>query len=143
MWKGGGIYCRRYTSSYGAACGCLIVGVVSDLSLSGSEQRGSVAYLAETARVGEVGGSGSSEVEPGFVDGERQVNQQHSIARLFAQIYRLKPLDRQIIMLYLEGESAAGIAEVLGLSVERQTRCARGPGGMKQNDCGCFGEWSY
>ena len=29
---------------------------------------------------------------------------------------RLKPLDRQIILLYLEGEQAASIAEVTGLS---------------------------
>lgn len=31
-------------------------------------------------------------------------------------IHRLKPLDRQMIILYLEGETAAAIAEVTGLS---------------------------
>jgi RNA polymerase sigma-70 factor (ECF subfamily) len=31
-------------------------------------------------------------------------------------IHRLKPLDRQIILLYLEGEAAGPIAEVTGLS---------------------------
>lgn len=56
------------------------------------------------------------EAEPGFVDGERQANQQYAVARLFDRIYRLKPHDRQVILLYLEGESAAAIAEVTGLS---------------------------
>jgi RNA polymerase sigma-70 factor (ECF subfamily) len=58
----------------------------------------------------------SLETEPGFVDGEVQANQRYSVSKLLDQIYRLKPLDRQIIMLYLEGESAASIAEVTGLS---------------------------
>lgn len=35
---------------------------------------------------------------------------------LFDLIYKLKPLDRQIILLYLEGEVAADIAEATGLS---------------------------
>jgi len=56
------------------------------------------------------------EAEPGLVDGEEQANQQYSVSRLFDRIYRLKPLDRQIILLYLEGERAASIAEVTGLS---------------------------
>jgi len=56
------------------------------------------------------------ETEPGFVDGEGQANQQYSVSRLLDRIHRLKPLDRQIILLYLEGEPAASIAEVTGLS---------------------------
>jgi RNA polymerase sigma-70 factor (ECF subfamily) len=35
---------------------------------------------------------------------------------LFDLIYRLRPLDRQIILLYLEGEAAADIAEATGLT---------------------------
>ena len=58
----------------------------------------------------------SLEAEPGFVDGEEQANQQYSVSRLLDRIYRLKPLDRQIILLYLEGEQAASIAEITGLS---------------------------
>jgi RNA polymerase sigma-70 factor (ECF subfamily) len=54
--------------------------------------------------------------EPGFVDGETQAQQQYSVSRLFERIYLLKPIDRQIILLYLEGEAAASIAEVIGLS---------------------------
>jgi RNA polymerase sigma-70 factor, ECF subfamily len=56
------------------------------------------------------------ETEPGFVDGEVQANQQYSVSRLLDRIYRLKPLDRQIILLYLEGEPASSIAEITGLS---------------------------
>ena len=39
-----------------------------------------------------------------------------ALERLLAMIRRLKPLDRQVMSLYLEGEDAAAIAEVIGLS---------------------------
>ena len=55
------------------------------------------------------------ESEPGFVDGETEAHRRDSVARLLRLIRRLKPLDRQIILLYLEGEPAASIAEVVGL----------------------------
>jgi len=55
------------------------------------------------------------EAGPGFVDGEAQANRQYSVARLLERIYRLKPLDRQVMLLYLEGEPAASIAEITGL----------------------------
>jgi RNA polymerase sigma-70 factor, ECF subfamily len=48
--------------------------------------------------------------------GETQVDRQFSAARIFDLIRRLKPMDRQIIMLYLEGEEAGPIADVTGLS---------------------------
>ena len=51
-----------------------------------------------------------------FVDGESSANQQYLVSRLLDMIHRLKPLDRQIMLLYLEGEPAASIAEVTGLS---------------------------
>ncbi len=56
------------------------------------------------------------DAEPGFIDGEKQANQQYSVSQLLDGVYRLKPLDRQIILLYLEGEQAASIAEVTGVS---------------------------
>jgi RNA polymerase sigma-70 factor (ECF subfamily) len=56
------------------------------------------------------------EAEPGFVDGEAQANRKYSVSKLLDAIYRLKPLDRQIMLLYLEGEPAASIAEITGLS---------------------------
>lgn len=56
------------------------------------------------------------ESEPGFVDGEVEANQRLSVSRLLDRIHRLKPLDRQIILLYLEGEQATSIADITGLS---------------------------
>jgi len=47
---------------------------------------------------------------------EEQVDRQLSAARIFDLIRRLKPMDRQNIMLYLEGEEAGPIADVTGLS---------------------------
>jgi RNA polymerase sigma-70 factor (ECF subfamily) len=47
---------------------------------------------------------------------EAQVDRQFSTARIFDLIRQLKPMDRQIIMLYLEGEEAGPIAKVTGLS---------------------------
>ena len=39
-----------------------------------------------------------------------------SMERLMALIRRLKPLDRQMMLLYLEGMDAASIGEVMGVS---------------------------
>jgi RNA polymerase sigma-70 factor, ECF subfamily len=48
--------------------------------------------------------------------GEAQVHREFSAAVLLDLIHRLKPLDRQIILLHLEGEAAGVISEVTGLS---------------------------
>jgi RNA polymerase sigma-70 factor (ECF subfamily) len=45
-------------------------------------------------------------------------DREQQLARLHALIGRLRPLDRQIILLYLEDLSAEDIAEVVGLSAE-------------------------
>jgi RNA polymerase sigma-70 factor (ECF subfamily) len=39
-----------------------------------------------------------------------------ALERLMALIHGLKPLDRQLVLLFLEGEDAAGIARVTGIS---------------------------
>ena len=39
-----------------------------------------------------------------------------ALQRLLALIHRLKPLDRQVILSYLEGMDAASIAEIAGIS---------------------------
>ena len=39
-----------------------------------------------------------------------------ALERLVALIRELKPLDRQVVLLYLEGVDATGIAEVTGIS---------------------------
>ncbi len=43
-------------------------------------------------------------------------DQRLSVAVLLDLIYQLKPLDRQVILLYLEGETAASIGETTGLT---------------------------
>ena len=43
-------------------------------------------------------------------------DRQEALGRLMSLIQRLKPLDRQVISLYLEGEDAASIGEITGLS---------------------------
>jgi RNA polymerase sigma-70 factor, ECF subfamily len=50
------------------------------------------------------------------VDDRAQPDHRFSATMLLDLIRRLKPLDRQIILLYLEGEAAETIAEVTGLS---------------------------
>lgn len=47
---------------------------------------------------------------------EKQLPRRLSVDLLLDLIRRLKLLDRQVFLLYLEGESAASIAEVTGLS---------------------------
>jgi RNA polymerase sigma-70 factor (ECF subfamily) len=44
------------------------------------------------------------------------LEQAQILDRLYALIQRLNPLDRQVILLYLEGVDAASIAEVTGIS---------------------------
>jgi RNA polymerase sigma-70 factor (ECF subfamily) len=43
-------------------------------------------------------------------------NRQLVLERLMALIHQLRPVDRQIILLYLEGQDAASIAEIIGIS---------------------------
>lgn len=54
--------------------------------------------------------------DPTVQSGEDQERRRQELAELQALIYRLAPLDRQVILLYLEGETAAEIADVTGLT---------------------------
>jgi RNA polymerase sigma-70 factor, ECF subfamily len=47
---------------------------------------------------------------------EPDVDEQRALERLLGLIHRLRPPDRQVILLWLEGVDAAGIGEVTGLS---------------------------
>jgi RNA polymerase sigma-70 factor (ECF subfamily) len=49
-------------------------------------------------------------------DSERQADRNLAMARLTALIHELKTMDRQVMLLYLEGLDAAEIGEVTGLS---------------------------
>jgi RNA polymerase sigma-70 factor (ECF subfamily) len=50
------------------------------------------------------------------VDGRARADSALSAARLLELIHQLKPLDRQIMLLYLEGEPAEQIADITGFS---------------------------
>jgi RNA polymerase sigma-70 factor (ECF subfamily) len=56
------------------------------------------------------------DAEPAPVDGAAQADHRYAAQKLLALIHQLRPADRQIILLYLEGETAAEIAVVTGLS---------------------------
>src|SRR5438045_1192853 len=49
-------------------------------------------------------------------DRELNVDKQRAMQRLFVLIHSLKPVDRQVILLYLEGMDAVSIGEITGLS---------------------------
>lgn len=56
------------------------------------------------------------EREPELRNSEAEAGRREQLARLTDLIHRLKPLDRQVILSYLEGLSAADIGEMTGLS---------------------------
>lgn len=62
--------------------------------------------------------AGLDEVEtiPSPADAEAETDERRIVARLLATIHRLKPADRQVMLLYLEELTAAEIGEVTGLS---------------------------
>lgn len=53
---------------------------------------------------------------PDVVDAERRAAESHAIMRVQELIRRLAPLDAQVILLWLEGQTGAEIAEITGLS---------------------------
>jgi RNA polymerase sigma-70 factor (ECF subfamily) len=48
--------------------------------------------------------------------GVADTEQRHALSQLYAMIHELKPLDRQVMLAYLEGMNAAETAEITGLS---------------------------
>ena len=52
----------------------------------------------------------------GDVDVEETANRQHALARLMDLVRTLRPVDRQVMLLYLEGMEGDAIGEVVGLS---------------------------
>jgi RNA polymerase sigma-70 factor (ECF subfamily) len=53
---------------------------------------------------------------PGDGNGEMDADRRRAMERILTLIRTLAPLDRQVILLYLEGEDAATIGDVTGLS---------------------------
>jgi RNA polymerase sigma-70 factor (ECF subfamily) len=56
------------------------------------------------------------EATPDSVDREQGLDDQRALEKMMALIHALEPLDRQIILLYLEEFDAAAIAEITGCS---------------------------
>ena len=56
------------------------------------------------------------ETLPDPVQSERAADRRHSLDRLLELIQQLTPLDRQVILSYLEGLDAAATAEITGIS---------------------------
>ena len=52
----------------------------------------------------------------GSGDPDRALDERRALDRLHALVQQLKPFDRQVMLLYLEGVDAASIGEVTGLS---------------------------
>jgi RNA polymerase sigma-70 factor (ECF subfamily) len=50
------------------------------------------------------------------IDREQMLDEHRAMNVILGLIHRLKPLDRQIMLLYLEGLDAAGTGEIVGLS---------------------------
>jgi RNA polymerase sigma-70 factor (ECF subfamily) len=61
-------------------------------------------------------GSEHLESIPGIDNGERQIDRRLALDRLYELIRRLPPVDRQVMLLYLEEIDAETIAEITGLS---------------------------
>jgi RNA polymerase sigma-70 factor, ECF subfamily len=53
---------------------------------------------------------------PDREDRELALDRRHALDKLLELVQRLKPLDRQVIMSYLEGLDAASIGEITGIS---------------------------
>lgn len=56
------------------------------------------------------------ELQTASVDRERDLDERQGMERLLRLIQRLRPLDRQVMLLYLEDIDARGIGEIVGLS---------------------------
>jgi RNA polymerase sigma-70 factor (ECF subfamily) len=57
-----------------------------------------------------------AEAQAGIEDVEDSADRAQALGRLFTLIQQLDPLDRQVIMAYLEGLDAESIAEITGLT---------------------------
>jgi len=53
---------------------------------------------------------------PDLSKGEQAAGRRHTVERLLELIQRLQPLDRQVMLAYLEGLDAAETAEITGIS---------------------------
>jgi RNA polymerase sigma-70 factor (ECF subfamily) len=76
------------------------------------------SYVIRERRINSTQLVGLEELEstPGGEDHEHDTDQRRAFDRLLQLIHRLKPFDRQLMLLYLEGMDAASIGEITGIS---------------------------
>jgi RNA polymerase sigma-70 factor (ECF subfamily) len=75
------------------------------------------SYVVRQSRLNSSALSSLEKVETAEqVDYERQAERRMALDQLFRLIHKLKPPDRQIMLLYLEGMDAPTIGEITGLS---------------------------
>lgn len=74
------------------------------------------AHRRGGARSMKLVGLDEAEALAGPADPERDAGESHALARLRRLVQQLKPADRSVILLWLEGLDAAAIADVTGLS---------------------------
>lgn len=67
---------------------------------------------------------------PDRVEGEEAAGRRHSLEQLLELIRKLEPLDRQVMVAYLEGMDAASTAEITGLSA-RNVATRTNPGHLE------------
>jgi RNA polymerase sigma-70 factor (ECF subfamily) len=53
---------------------------------------------------------------PDHREGQHAADRRHALERLWELVQKLQPLDRQVILSYLEGLDAASISEITGIS---------------------------
>jgi RNA polymerase sigma-70 factor, ECF subfamily len=83
---------------------------VSHILRSRKRNPQALVSIEEIAESGEAGAAG---IQSDTADG---LDRRRTIDHLYALIQRLNPVDRQIILLYLEEVDAAAIGEVMGIS---------------------------
>jgi RNA polymerase sigma-70 factor, ECF subfamily len=83
---------------------------VSHILSSRRRKSQALVSIEEIAENGEIGAAGVQEDAIGGLERSQMID------RLYALVQRLNPVDRQIILLYLEGVDAASVGEVTGLS---------------------------
>jgi RNA polymerase sigma-70 factor, ECF subfamily len=76
------------------------------------------SHVSQQLRIRKQSLVGLEELEnsPDRVEGEDAAGRRYSLNRLLGLVQQLEPLDRQVMLAYLEGMDAASTAEITGLS---------------------------
>jgi hypothetical protein len=118
MRTGAGTCCRRSTWRCGAAFAGSTAAARFGRGCIGSRTTlPSHAQFVRTPRCRRlVGLDAVAETLQDGRDEERVIDRKRALDRIYEKIHRLRPIDRQIMLLHLEQIGAAEIAEITGLS---------------------------